>query len=55
VRAVDGTSAVVAQSDFDLYWQFYLDREQERTHTSRYNHQHALAADSRRRSGRAVG
>jgi hypothetical protein len=30
--------------DFDEYWKFHLDRECQRTHTSRYQHQLALAA-----------
>lgn len=36
--------AVIANGDFDRYWQFHLDREYQRTHASRYRDQFALAA-----------
>jgi len=36
--------AVIANGDFDQYWQFHLDREYQRTHASRYKDQYALAA-----------
>jgi hypothetical protein len=36
--------AVIANGDFDQYWQYHLDQEQQRTHTSRYKDQFALAA-----------
>ncbi|MEH1129354.1 ISKra4 family transposase [Micromonospora sp. CPCC 206061] len=37
-------SAVIANGDFDQYWQFHIDREYQRTHASRYKDQYALAA-----------
>lgn len=36
--------AVITNGDFDQYWQFHLDREHQRTHTSRYQDLYALAA-----------
>jgi hypothetical protein len=36
--------AVIANGDFDQYWQFHLNREYQRTHVSRYQDQFALAA-----------
>lgn len=36
--------AIIANGDFDQYWQFHLDRQYQRTHTGRYQHQLALAA-----------
>lgn len=36
--------AVIANGDFDQYWQFHLDREYQRTHASRYKDQYTLAA-----------
>jgi hypothetical protein len=36
--------AVIANGDFDQYWQFHLHREYQRTHASRYQDQFALAA-----------
>jgi hypothetical protein len=36
--------AVIANGDFDQYWQFHLKREYQRTHASRYNDQFAMAA-----------
>lgn len=36
--------AVIANGDFDTYWQYHLDREHQRTHGSRYKDQLALAA-----------
>jgi hypothetical protein len=36
--------AVIANSDFGNYWKYHLNREHQRTHTSRYKNQLALAA-----------
>lgn len=36
--------AVIANGDFDQYWQFHLDAEYHRTHATRYKDQFALAA-----------
>jgi hypothetical protein len=36
--------AVIANGDFDAYWQYHLDREHQRTHASRYKDQFTLAA-----------
>jgi hypothetical protein len=36
--------AIIANGDFDQYWQYHLDNEQQRNHTSRYKDQLALAA-----------
>lgn len=36
--------AVIANGDFDQYWEYHLDREYQRTHASRYKDQLALAA-----------
>ncbi len=36
--------AVIANGDFDQYWRYHLQREHQRTHTSRYKDQLALAA-----------
>ena len=43
-EAVLHLRAVIANGDFDKYWQFHLDREYQRTHASRYQDQFALAA-----------
>lgn len=36
--------AVITNGDFEAYWQFHLQQEHQRTHTSRYQHQYELAA-----------
>ncbi|WP_281274387.1 ISKra4 family transposase [Allorhizocola rhizosphaerae] len=36
--------AVIANGDFDTYWQYHLNREHQRTHASRYKDRFALAA-----------
>lgn len=36
--------AVIANGDFEKYWQYHLEREHQRTHASRYKDQLALAA-----------
>jgi hypothetical protein len=36
--------AVITNGDFPAYWEFHLQREHQRTHTSRYQHQYDLAA-----------
>jgi hypothetical protein len=36
--------AVIMNGDFEAYWQFHLQQEHQRTHTSRYQHQYDLAA-----------
>jgi hypothetical protein len=36
--------AVITNGDFETYWQFHLQHEHHRTHTSRYQHQYDLAA-----------
>jgi hypothetical protein len=36
--------AVITNGDFDAYWRFHLQREHQRTHTSRYQDQYDLAA-----------
>lgn len=43
-EAVLHLRAVIANGDFDKYWQYHLDREYQRTHASRYQDQLALAA-----------
>ena len=43
-EAVLHLRAVIANGDFDKYWQYHLDREYQRTHASRYQDQFALAA-----------
>ena len=36
--------AVITNGDLETYWQFHLQQEHQRTHTSRYQHQYDLAA-----------
>jgi hypothetical protein len=36
--------AVTTNGDLEAYWQFHLQQEYQRTHTSRYQHQYHLAA-----------
>ena len=36
--------AVIANSDFDQYWQYHLNQEHQRIHTSRYKDELTLAA-----------
>jgi hypothetical protein len=36
--------AVITNGDFEAYWKFHLQREYQRTHASRYQHQYELAA-----------
>lgn len=36
--------AVITNGDFPTYWKFHLEKEHQRTHTSRYQHQYDLAA-----------
>ena len=43
-EAVLPLRAVIANGDLHEYWQFHLNREYQRTHASRYQHQHTLAA-----------
>lgn len=36
--------ALITNGDFDAYWTYHLQQEHQRTHTSRYQQQYALAA-----------
>lgn len=35
---------VITNGDFDAYWKYHVQQENQRTHTSRYQHQYDLAA-----------